>query len=82
MATIAPPDGPPVITLDDGDGLPRVQFRLQQILATALTVFVTGWFCTLGVIPAIVALMIAKHVLVAILVVGLELGPSQDGKAE
>src|SRR5689334_8698796 len=68
----APPEGPPVVTLDDGGGLGRVQFRLQLVFLTALTVFITGWFCTLGVFPAIVSLMIAKHILVAILVVGLE----------
>ncbi len=38
---------------------------------TALTVLVTGWFCTLGWVPAILALLVAKHVLVAILVMGL-----------
>jgi hypothetical protein len=45
--------------------------RLWQLLLTALTVLITGWFCTLGWVPAILALMVAKHVLVAILVMGL-----------
>jgi hypothetical protein len=59
------------VALGDGDGLQRVRFRLTQVLATAVTVLVTAWFCTLGAIPAILALLVAKHVLVAILVMGL-----------
>jgi hypothetical protein len=39
---------------------------------TGLTVLVTAWFCTFGPIPAIIALMTAKHVLVSILVMRLE----------
>jgi hypothetical protein len=46
-------------------------FRLWQLTLTALTVLITTWFCTLGPIPAILAIMVAKHVLVAILVMGL-----------
>jgi hypothetical protein len=82
MSLIAPPPPPPVIALRDGDGARRLRFRLWQLLTTSFTVLVTAWFCTLslgawpwsasGVLTAIVALMIAKHVLVAILIVGLD----------
>jgi hypothetical protein len=34
-------------------------------------VLITGWLCTFGAIAAILALMTAKHILVAILVMGL-----------
>jgi hypothetical protein len=44
---------------------------MTQILATIITVLATAWLCTLGAIPAILALMVAKHILVAILVMGL-----------
>jgi hypothetical protein len=44
---------------------------MTQALATSATILVTGWVCTLGVIPAIIGLSVAKHVLVAILVMGL-----------
>ena len=71
MALLAPPPRPPRVATGDNDGLRRAHLRLWQISMTALTVFVTAWFCTLGVIPAITALMVAKHVLVAILVMGL-----------
>jgi len=65
MAHVAPPDVP--------RNLERVRFRIWQIFMTALTIVVTGWFCTLGVVPAIIALYMTKHVLVAILAMGLNL---------
>ena len=71
MALLAPPPRPPRVALGDHDGLRRMHSRLWQITLTALTVFLTAWCCTLGAIPAIVALMVAKHVLVAILMMGL-----------
>jgi hypothetical protein len=36
-----------------------------------VTVLITAWLCTLGAIPAILGLMVAKHVLVAIVMMGL-----------
>jgi hypothetical protein len=72
MAQLAPPAPPPRVALGDPDDrLRRVRLRLWQVVLTALTVMITGWFCTLGWVPAILALMVAKHVLVAILVMGL-----------
>lgn len=72
MSRLAPPPSPPRVALGEGDDrLRRVRLRLWQLLMTALTVLVTGWFCTLGWVPAILALLVAKHVLVAILVMGL-----------
>jgi hypothetical protein len=68
---MAPPQPPVRIALDDSDGPNRVYFRLQQVLITLVTLLVTAWVCTFGWIPAIIALMIAKHVLVAVLVMGL-----------
>jgi hypothetical protein len=71
MIKMAPPVLPPPVALGDNDGLRRVRFRLWQLLITAVTILVTAWLCTLGWIPAILALMVAKHVLVAALVRGL-----------
>jgi hypothetical protein len=72
MAVLAPPPSPPVRTfVGDNDGVRRLRMRLVQILATLVTVVVTAWLCTLGAIPAILGLMVAKHVLVAILVMGI-----------
>jgi len=72
MSLLAPPRPPASVTVDDDD-LRRLHFRLWQILMAAITVLLTTWFMTFGVVPAIIALMIAKHVLVAILVAGLEI---------
>jgi hypothetical protein len=74
---MVPPPFPPRVALDEGDELSRVRFRLWQILWTAVTVGVTAWICTFGWIPAILALLTAKHVLVAILVMGLGVDAKQ-----
>jgi hypothetical protein len=52
--------------------------RLTQMLATMVTLLVTAWACSLGAIPAIIALCIAKHILVAILVMGLGVDAPRD----
>ena len=72
MAQLAPPQSPPALAFDEGDSIRRLRFRLWQVLLTTLTILATAWACTFGWIAAIVALMIAKHVLVAILIVGLD----------
>lgn len=74
MSLVAPPPSPPPVALGDNDGLRRLRLRLFQILAATITVFVTAWCCTLGVLPAIFAIVIAKHILVAILLMGLGMG--------
>jgi hypothetical protein len=71
MALLAPPPRTPRLALDDNDDLKRLRLRLTQVLATVVTVLVTAWLCTFGAIAAILALMVAKHILVAILVMGL-----------
>jgi hypothetical protein len=71
MSQLAPPRPPILVTIED-DGLRRLHFRLWQIVVTGITVLVTTWFVTFGAIPAILALMVAKHVLVAILVRGFD----------
>ena len=77
MKQMAPPELPPRVALGDDGGRRRVEFRLWQILLTAVTVGVTAWICTFGWIPAILALLTAKHVLVAILVMGLGVDAKQ-----
>jgi hypothetical protein len=71
MSLLAPPPLPPRVGTNENDGLRRLRLRLFQIMSSAMTVFITAWFCTFGAIPAILAIMVAKHVLVAILVMGL-----------
>ena len=79
MMQMAPPKLPLRVALGDDDGRSRVEFRLWQILLTAVTVGVTTWVCTFGWIPAILALLTAKHILVAILVMGLGVDASRQG---
>jgi hypothetical protein len=38
---------------------------------TIATIIVTAWLCTLGPLPAVLSLVVAKHILVAFLVMGL-----------
>jgi hypothetical protein len=80
MALLAPPPAPPRVALGDGDGIRRVHSRLTQVLAAAVTVLATAWLCTLGPIPAILGLMVAKHVLVAILMMGLGVDAPRPGR--
>jgi hypothetical protein len=85
MAQLAPPQPPthfpPVVALADDDGLQRLRFRLWQLSLTALTLVITAWFCSFGWAPAILALLVAKHVLVAILVMGLGVDARQSTNA-
>lgn len=81
MAQMAPPRPPLPIALADDDGLQRLRTRTWQLVMTALTVLITAWFCTLGWVPAILALVTAKHVLVAILVMGLGVDAQAGGVA-
>jgi hypothetical protein len=71
MLSMAPPEAPPRIALDDGDGVNRVRLRLWQLWLTLLTILITAWLMTLGPIPGIIAIITAKHVLVAIYVMGI-----------
>lgn len=75
MVDLTPPKAPPSLFVTGDDGLNRLRFRLWQVLMTAVTVLLTAWFCTFGAVPAILAIMTAKHVLVAVFVAGLDLPP-------
>ena len=77
MALIAPPPSPPRVAVGENDRLKRVHFRLFQIMTSAVTVFVTAWFCSFGAIPAILAIMVAKHILVAIFLMGMGIHDKQ-----
>jgi hypothetical protein len=68
---LAPPPRPPRVALDDGDGHRRLRNHLRMWTLTAITILLTGWLCTYGVVASVLALAVAKHVLVAILVMGL-----------
>ena len=69
----SPPRLPAAVALADGVGLRRAHFRMWQWTMSLVTVLITTWCITLGPIPGIIAVVVAKHVLVAILVAGLGL---------
>jgi hypothetical protein len=71
--TTAPPRPPLPIATGGNDGSRRLHLRLQKIFLTTVTVVATAWCITLGPLPAILACAIAKHVLVAVLVMGADL---------
>jgi hypothetical protein len=71
MSQSAPPDIPLYVALEDDDGARRLRLRLWQLSWTLLTVLITAWLMTLGPIPGVIGVVTAKHVLVAILVMGL-----------
>jgi hypothetical protein len=75
---VAPPEPPTLVALGDDDHRDRIRSRLWQIWMTLVTVLATAWLCTLGPIPAVVALVTAKHVLVAILAMGLCVDAPRD----
>jgi hypothetical protein len=78
MMQMAPPETPPCIALDDGDDLARLRLRLWQMWWTVLTIVATAWCFSLGWIPGIFAAVIAKHVLVALLVMDLRVDWPRD----
>ena len=71
MSALAPPQAPPRVIPGDDDDKRRFRVRLTQVMATLATLLVTAWLCSLGAIPAIIALAVAKHVLVAIFIMGI-----------
>jgi hypothetical protein len=71
MALLLPPQDPPRVGLGDDDDRNRLRFRLRIWAWTLGTVFITTWLITLGVLPAVLGLAVAKHILVAVLVMAL-----------
>jgi hypothetical protein len=73
MPLSAPPLPPPRVALADDD---RNRFWLRHglLVQSGLTILVSAWFVSLGPIPGILALVVAKEILVALLVTGLGLG--------
>jgi hypothetical protein len=77
-----PPWLPPRPGLGESDELHRMRFRFWQFTLTLITVLITTWLITLGPIPGIIAVVTAKHVLVAILVMGLGVDAPSEPKGE
>jgi hypothetical protein len=81
MAQLLPP--PPIasVAAGDDDRRRRLQFRLWQLLMSTITVLVAVWFTSFGKpLVTILAWVIAKHILVAILLFGLDKYPTYHGE--
>jgi hypothetical protein len=68
---MAPPRLPTETCLGDDDRQGKLKLRLWQLGWSTVVILVTVWAMTLGKIPGIVAILTAKHILVAILAMGL-----------
>lgn len=79
MPTTAPPELPPRVALADDDRK-GFGFRHSLLVWTVVTILVTGWLVSLGPVTAILGLAVAKHILVALLVMGL--GVDQPREAQ
>jgi len=64
---------PHTATMDEFPPLRRIRFRLWQIGLAGMTVFAAAWCWTLSPFAGILAAVVAKHILVAILAAGLDL---------
>ncbi len=74
MPVLTSPRLPPYPERGDDEVRPWLRLRLTQVAAALATILATAWLCMLGPIPAIIALLFAKHILVAILLMGLGMG--------
>jgi hypothetical protein len=80
MPLLAPP-GPPLRIAVMDEPRKRFWFRHWLLVWTVLTIFVTGWLISLGPIPAILGVVVAKHILVALLMMGLGVDQTYEAKA-
>ena len=70
---IAPPRHAPHLgPREEPSGPPHWRFRIWQVEVFLLVLFLTVWLVTLGPLVAILAILVAKHVLVALLYMGME----------
>lgn len=63
---------------DINDNHGSLRARLWMVSATVVSLVVTAWLCTLGPVPAVLAVVVEKHVLVAILVMRLDVEQRPD----
>jgi hypothetical protein len=74
MARVSPPLPPSLcVALGDDDRPERLQTRIWLVWITLATILVTAWCVSLGPLPAIISLVVAKHVLVAILALAIDI---------
>lgn len=75
MVTRTPPPATALVGCEE-PGPDRLGLRLKQLSWTTATVAAAAWFCTFGPLACVLSIAVAKHVLVAILVMGADDGRS------
>jgi hypothetical protein len=73
---------PPPIKVDlaDGDHIPRIHTQLWLWSMTGVTILLTAWLISLGPLPGIIGTVVAKHVLVALLVMAREVNAQEPAE--
>jgi hypothetical protein len=83
MAQLLPPPPRYPLVVGDDDSRERLRFRLFQVLTATLTIMIAVWFTTYGMpFVTIVTWVTAKHILVAILMMGLHRYPRYRGESD
>jgi hypothetical protein len=82
MPQLTPPLPPSLATTGD-DGRQRLQFRLWQLLISTLTIMLSVWLTTFcRPLLTILTWVVAKHILVAVFMMGLHRYPRYKDEAE
>ena len=81
MSVLTPPPLPPWPALGDDSDRPWLRLRRRAGEHGGGDGLVTVWLCMLGPIPGIIGVLFAKHILVAILLMGLGMGDVRPGRA-
>lgn len=84
MSMLAPPEPPcSLVGVEDDGRMRRLRFRMWQLTMAFITILVTAWFIAINAgVGAVLAIVVAKHILVAILVMGLGIDADRQAKQE
>ena len=82
MPQLNPPLPPSPAIVGGDDSRKHLKFRLWQLLMSTLTILVAVWFTTYGPVPGILAWVVAKHIFVALLMMGLHRYPRYKDEAD
>jgi hypothetical protein len=83
MSQLLPPAPPMVVFTGDDDGRERLRFRIFQLMTCTLTILVAVWFTTFGSpLVTILTWVTVKHILVAVLMMGLHTFPRYRGESQ
>ena len=72
MALLIPPRPPVRVGLEDDDRSRRLAFRLWQVRVATWSGLAGTWLATFGPLAAICGLLLVQHLLVCVLLAGIE----------